>query len=76
MPDICPHCKQAVDLKSHVENCECEFIAHGPIPCWDCGSTIFGHHTPDCSFSGEDDILDLPQVPGTQWWDKKARKAC
>ena len=41
-------------------------------PCYDCGSTIEGHHTPSCDLTVEGDILDLPEVPGTQWWDKDA----
>lgn len=36
--------------------------------CYDCGSTIPKHHTPRCDMSDPGDILDLPQVPGTQWW--------
>lgn len=36
--------------------------------CWDCGSTIKGHHTPLCEFAQFGDKLDLPAIPGTQWW--------
>ncbi len=36
--------------------------------CHDCGSTIVGHHTPWCEFADENDIRDLPQQGGTQWW--------
>ena len=38
-------------------------------PCYDCGSTIEGHHTPKCEFAVEGDVLDLPEIEGTQWWD-------
>lgn len=37
-------------------------------PCYDCGSTIPGHHTKLCDFVEKGDVLDLPAVPGTQWW--------
>lgn len=36
--------------------------------CWDCGSTIEGHHTQLCEMAGSDDARDLPSQPGTQWW--------
>lgn len=36
--------------------------------CWDCGSSISGHHTPLCALSGPNDVKDLPARPGTQWW--------
>lgn len=39
-------------------------------PCYDCGSTIDGHHTPSCDLTMAGDILDLPEIEGTQWWDK------
>ncbi len=42
-----------------------------PIPndkCYDCGSTIDGHHTALCDFAEKGDILDLPMQAGTQWW--------
>jgi hypothetical protein len=39
-------------------------------PCWDCGSTIPNHHTALCDFTEDGNILDLPMISGTQWWDK------
>jgi len=36
--------------------------------CYDCGSTIPGHHTMSCDLTGPNDIKDLPQLLGTQWW--------
>lgn len=36
--------------------------------CWDCGSTIPGHHTALCAFAAPNDIRDLPSKPGTQYW--------
>lgn len=36
--------------------------------CYDCGSTIPNHHTPLCALADDDDIKDLPQKEGTQWW--------
>lgn len=38
------------------------------MKCYDCGSTIPGHHTPNCEMAGEGDIMDLPRQLGTQWW--------
>ena len=39
--------------------------------CYDCGSTISGHHTPLCAFADDEtDARDLPAIEGTQWWDK------
>jgi len=38
--------------------------------CYDCGSTIPGHHTPACEMANPGDARDLPQIPGTQWWDR------
>jgi hypothetical protein len=43
-----------------------------PAKCWDCGSTIPGHHTPLCDLAEEGDVRDLPQQPGTQWWTGEA----
>lgn len=40
-------------------------------PCYDCGSTIKGHHTFLCEFVRKRDRRDLPASPGTQWWNKK-----
>lgn len=34
--------------------------------CYDCGSSIPGHHTPSCELGGPTDEYDLPEVPGTQ----------
>lgn len=36
--------------------------------CYNCGSTIRGHHTLSCTFSSKKDKRDLPEIPGTQWW--------
>lgn len=36
--------------------------------CYDCGSTIKGHHTKSCAFPAKGDKRDLPEIPGTQWW--------
>lgn len=38
------------------------------MKCWDCGSTIEGHHTRHCEMAEENAIRDLPHTPGTQWW--------
>ena len=40
------------------------------IDCYDCGSPVVGHHTPSCDLAEHDAIRDLPEIPGTQWWDK------
>jgi hypothetical protein len=37
-------------------------------PCYDCGSTILGHHTKLCELVEDWAIRDLPNVPGKQWW--------
>lgn len=42
-------------------------------PCYDCGSTIPNHHTPLCAMAGEGAVRDLPQKPGTQYWNKEAK---
>ena len=41
--------------------------------CYDCGSTIVGHHTELCDMCCEDegDVRDLPAQEGTQWWTKE-----
>ena len=44
--------------------------------CYDCGSTIKGHHTPRCEMSGQNDIKDLPEIPGTQWWTETVVNGC
>ena len=36
--------------------------------CYDCGSTVPGHHTPSCDLAPQGAIKDLPQQPGTQYW--------
>lgn len=36
--------------------------------CYDCGSTIEGHHTELCEMAEDDAVRDLPAHPGTQWW--------
>lgn len=40
--------------------------------CYDCGSTIPNHHTKLCDFAENDpeNILDLPMIEGTQYWNK------
>lgn len=40
--------------------------------CYDCGSTILKHHTKLCDLSEKNDILDLPHISGTQYWDKSS----
>jgi hypothetical protein len=37
-------------------------------PCWDCGSTIFLHHTKLCDLAEPNAKRDLPAEPGTQYW--------
>ena len=37
-------------------------------PCYDCGSTIAGHHTALCDMAGKDDKMDLPARPNSQHW--------
>jgi len=37
-------------------------------PCYDCGSTIYMHHTKLCDLAEDDAILDLPSKPGLQHW--------
>ncbi len=36
--------------------------------CYDCGSTIAGHHTPLCDMAWPGSKMDLPAILGTQWW--------
>jgi hypothetical protein len=44
-------------------------------PCYDCGSTIPGHHTHNCDLVSPCDKLDLgTQSPNVQWWDGKPPK--
>jgi hypothetical protein len=37
-------------------------------PCYDCGSTIFLHHTELCELAEDNAIRDLPAKPGSQHW--------
>ena len=37
-------------------------------PCYDCGSTIFLHHTKLCELAEDNAIRDLPSKPGSQHW--------
>jgi hypothetical protein len=37
-------------------------------PCYDCGSTIFLHHTKLCDLAEPNAIRDLPAKPGSQHW--------
>ncbi len=41
--------------------------------CYDCGSTIEGHHTETCDMCVEEegDVRDLPSIGYTQWWTKE-----
>jgi hypothetical protein len=74
------HAGQPINPVWHpVVRSECERIDHEGItvlsseePCYDCGSTITGHHTPSCEFSHPGDKLDLPQRAGSQHWDINA----
>jgi hypothetical protein len=43
-------------------------------PCYDCGSTIFLHHTELCELAEESAIRDLPAKPGSQHWTGKIPK--
>lgn len=45
---------------------------HPGDPCYDCGSTIPGHHTALCDFAPEDAVRDLPSHPDTQHWTGEA----
>jgi uncharacterized small protein (DUF1192 family) len=54
-----------------------EGFGDGPeanYPCWDCGSTILGHHTKLCDLAEEWAIRDLPAEPGTQYWTREIPK--
>jgi hypothetical protein len=37
-------------------------------PCYDCGSTIFLHHTKLCELAEDNAMRDLPAKPGSQHW--------
>jgi len=37
-------------------------------PCYDCGSTIFLHHTKLCDLAEPNAVRDLPAKPGSQHW--------
>ena len=44
-------------------------------PCYDCGSTIYMHHTKLCDLAEDDAILDLPlRTPGLQHWSGEIPK--
>jgi hypothetical protein len=43
-------------------------------PCYDCGSTIYMHHTRLCDFAEPDAVRDLPAKPGTQHWTGRVPK--
>jgi hypothetical protein len=43
-------------------------------PCYDCGSTIFLHHTKSCDFAEPNAKRDLPEKPGTQYWTGQVPK--
>jgi hypothetical protein len=43
-------------------------------PCYDCGSTIYMHHTRLCDFAEDNAIRDLPAEPGTQHWTGRVPK--
>jgi hypothetical protein len=43
-------------------------------PCYDCGSTIYMHHTRLCDFAEPDAVRDLPAEPGTQYWTGRVPK--
>ena len=43
-------------------------------PCYDCGSTIFLHHTKSCELAEPDAVRDLPEHPGTQHWTGRIPK--
>ena len=43
-------------------------------PCYDCGSTIFLHHTRLCDLAEPDAVRDLPAEPGTQHWTGRVPK--
>jgi hypothetical protein len=37
-------------------------------PCYDCGSTILGHHTQLCDLAEDWAVRDLPSLPNSQYW--------
>lgn len=43
-------------------------------PCYDCGSTIRGQHTPSCDLAPKKSKRDLPEKPGTQYWTRERPK--
>jgi hypothetical protein len=43
-------------------------------PCYDCGSTIYMHHTQLCDLAEPDAVRDLPAEPGTQHWTGRVPK--
>ena len=43
-------------------------------PCYDCGSTIFLHHTKLCELAEDNAIRDLPSKPGSQHWTGEVPK--
>jgi hypothetical protein len=43
-------------------------------PCYDCGSTIYMHHTQLCDFAEPNAVRDLPAEPGTQYWTGRVPK--
>jgi hypothetical protein len=43
-------------------------------PCYDCGSTIFLHHTKLCELAEDNAIRDLPYKPGSQHWTGEVPK--
>jgi hypothetical protein len=43
-------------------------------PCYDCGSTIYMHHTRLCDLAEPDAVRDLPAQPGTQHWTGRVPK--
>jgi hypothetical protein len=43
-------------------------------PCYDCGSTIYLHHTRLCDLAEPDAVRDLPAEPGSQHWTGRVPK--
>jgi hypothetical protein len=43
-------------------------------PCYDCGSTIYMHHTRLCDLAEPNAVRDLPAEPGTQYWTGRVPK--
>jgi hypothetical protein len=43
-------------------------------PCYDCGSTIYLHHTRLCDLAEPNAVRDLPAEPGTQYWTGRVPK--